>query len=110
MSVIEFASPDFRERTFAGHEVTVPATGFSIQETRAAMESRPGLSKVFDLRKIGCPSEIFNRLIARRAAAAGIKHETTDQERRDKAAETARLIAEDKQRHDRVVSIYQDGI
>jgi hypothetical protein len=90
-------------------------SGFSPAQVRtilAGNEER-SLKPAFDLRAIGCPDHIFQRLVERRAKTLGIAKSPdfiTDEERRAQAARTAALIKADNERHDGLVSLFQDAI
>src|SRR5258708_39848042 len=63
--------------------------GFSPIELRGVCEYRPGFGHIEDLRSLGCPDHIFQRLVEKRAKALGIHTPApalTDSQLRAKAA------------------------
>jgi len=79
---------------------------FSETEVRTILSAHPkhGLKGARDLRLLGCPEWLFIRMLEKRAAKIGLKVENrvaapafaTDEDRRARAAEVAKLIAADK--------------
>jgi hypothetical protein len=91
------------ERAIINTQVQGRCGQFNESEVRMLLKAYPerGLKASRDLREIGCPENIFLIHLERRAKAIGLTVtaapvEITDQMRRDAAARTAALIAEDE--------------
>jgi hypothetical protein len=82
--------------------------GFNAIELRGMCEPQSrGDKGVVDLRSLGCPDHIFQKVIARRAKSLGLSPregrsaEITDEMRREQSARNSALIAEDDERQAR---------
>src|SRR5258707_883170 len=71
-------------------------TMFTDAEVRTLSEARGQWSSLETIRPT-CPPHLFQQILEFRAAKLGIKHETSDADRRAKAAKVAALIAADEQ-------------
>ncbi len=82
--------------------------GFNAVELRAVCEFRPGFGHVQDLRALGCPDGIFQRLVERRAKKLGLTPSPaalSDSQLRAKAAHLSEIIDAEKVADD-IRSIY----